>query len=161
LSVRRQSPKRHRSERDLVIDGAHIEPATRSRVRFPPQPFRVAKGRFDMQKAIPALAALVAAAMLVVPTVSQAAETNSVRVSYADLNLASDAGRHVFEGRIVTAARVVCEFEDSRDLALASATNACRSDAVERAQPAFEAAVASAVHPSVTVGAAAIVVSAR
>lgn len=114
-----------------------------------------------MQKAIPALAALAAAAMLVVPTVSQAAESNSVRVPYADLNLTSQVGRQVLEGRIVFAARVVCEIEDSRELALASATNLCRSEAIERARPAYEAAVANAVHPSVTVGSAAIVVSAR
>lgn len=114
-----------------------------------------------MQKAIPALAALAAAAMLVVPTVTQAANSNSVRVSYADLNLTSDAGRQVLQGRIAFAARVVCEFEDSRELALATATNLCRSDAVERAQPAYQAAVARAVHPTVTVGAASIIVSAR
>ena len=40
-----------------------------------------------MLKTLPALAALAAATALVVPTVSQAAEQNSVRVSYADLNL--------------------------------------------------------------------------
>jgi UrcA family protein len=114
-----------------------------------------------MERAIPAFAALVAAAMLVVPTVSQAAESNSVRVSYADLNLGSQGGRQVLQGRIAFAARFVCEIEDSRELALATATNLCRSDAVQRAQPAYAAAVASAVHPSVTVGAASIVVSAR
>ena len=114
-----------------------------------------------MQKAIPALAALAAAAMLVVPTVSQAAGSTSVRVSYADLNLASQGGRQVLHGRIVFAARVVCQIEDSRELALATATNLCRSDAVERAQPAYQAAIAAAVHPSVTVGSAAIVVTAQ
>lgn len=44
-----------------------------------------------MLKAIPAFAALLTASVLVVPTVSQAAESNSVRVSYADLNPASGA----------------------------------------------------------------------
>ena len=41
-----------------------------------------------MFKTIPAIGAVAIAAMLVVPTVSQATETNSVRVSYGDLNLA-------------------------------------------------------------------------
>jgi UrcA family protein len=114
-----------------------------------------------MLKTIPALAAIAVAMLLVTPTVSQAAETNSVRVSYADLNLASGVGQHTLQGRIAFAARTVCEIEDSRELALASATNLCRSDAIARAQPAFEAAVAQARKPSVTVlGSAAIMVSA-
>ena len=46
-----------------------------------------------MFKTIPALAALAISTALVVPTVSQAAERNSVRVSYADLNLRTDFGR--------------------------------------------------------------------
>ena len=116
-----------------------------------------------MLKAIPAFAAVVVAATFVTPTVSQATETNSVRVSYADLNLASDIGQHSLLRRINYAARVVCVIEDSRQLELASATNVCRSDAVESARPAYEAAVAAATrHPSVTVGeAAALIVTAR
>jgi UrcA family protein len=107
-----------------------------------------------MLKAIPACAALIVAAALVVPTVSRATETNSVRVSYADLNLASGAGQQSLQGRITYAARLVCEIEDSRQLDLAAATNFCRSDAVARARPAYEAAIAAARHPTVTVGAA-------
>ena len=108
-----------------------------------------------------AVAALVVAGAFVVPTVSQASQSNSVRVSYADLNLASELGQHALRGRIAFAARVVCEFEDSRQLDVAKATNLCRGDAVQRAQPAFEAAVAAAQHPSVKVlDAAALVISA-
>ena len=115
-----------------------------------------------MFKTIPAIAALVIAAMLVVPTVSQAAETNSVRVSYADLNLASAPGEHALRGRIAFAARVVCEFEDSRQLDVAKATNFCRGDAINRAEPQLEAAIAASHRPSVTVGgAAALIISAR
>ncbi|HET8750185.1 MAG TPA: UrcA family protein [Sphingomicrobium sp.] len=113
-----------------------------------------------MLKTLPALAAVMVAAALVVPTVSLAAESNSVRVSYADLNLVSPAGRYTLQQRIVYAARVVCVIEDSRELALRTETNACRSDAVARAQPAYEAAISSALRPSVTVGAA-LIVSAR
>jgi len=115
-----------------------------------------------MLKTIPALAALAVAGALVVPTVSQAAESNSVRVSYADLNLASQRGQHLLSSRITHAAQTVCEIEDSREPALAQATNACRTDAVERARPAYEAAVASARGGTVTVlDAAALIVSAR
>ena len=115
-----------------------------------------------MLRAIPAFAAVVAAAALVVPTVSQAAESNSVRVSYADLNLASDAGANALQRRIGFAARVVCEIEDSRQMQLATATNLCRSDAIANVRPAYEAAIASARHGTVTVGeAAALIITAR
>jgi UrcA family protein len=115
-----------------------------------------------MLKAIPALAALAVASVLVTPTVSQAAESDGFRVSYADLDLASDAGQYLLQRRIAHGARVVCVIEDSRELALATETNLCRSDAIARAQPAYEAAVASARQGIVTVGAAAaLVVSAQ
>lgn len=113
-----------------------------------------------MLKAIPVAAALAAATALVVPTVSRANETNSVRVSYADLNLASSAGQQSLERRIDFAARVVCELEDSRQLPLAMAAKSCRSDAISGAQPAFMSAVASARHGVVIVGeGAALIVS--
>jgi UrcA family protein len=115
-----------------------------------------------MLKTITAVAALAIASAFVVPTVSQAGETNSARVSYADLNLASGVGQKTLERRIVGAARVVCAIEDSRELALASATNACRGDAIAGAQPAFNEAVAAARRGSVTVlESAALIVTAR
>jgi UrcA family protein len=114
-----------------------------------------------MSKALPMIASLVVAAALVLPTVSQATESDSVRVSYADLNLGSDAGAHALRGRIAYAARIVCDREDSRAVALAVPTGRCRSKAVDGAEPAFEAAVAAARHGTVTVlESAAIVVSA-
>lgn len=111
-----------------------------------------------MLKTIPVVAAVLAASALVVPTVSQAAGSNSVRVSYADLNLASDSGANILERRITFAARVVCEFEDSRQFSIATATNVCRNDAIEGARPAYEAAVAAARHGTVTVGASAALI---
>jgi UrcA family protein len=99
-----------------------------------------------MLKTLSALAALAVASALVAPTVSQAEEPNSVRVSFADLNLASDLGQHTLQRRITGAARSVCVIEDSRELALARATNACRRNAAASARPAYEAAVASATH---------------
>jgi len=115
-----------------------------------------------MSRAMPIVAALAVAAALVVPTVSQAAESSSVRVSFADLNLASDSGAQALHSRIVRAARIVCDREDSRVLALATPTGKCRNQAVEGAKPAYEAAVAAARHGTVTVlETAAIVVSAN
>jgi UrcA family protein len=114
-----------------------------------------------MLKPLLALAALATASALLVPTASQAATANSYRVSYADLNLASDNGRQTLERRIAFGARVVCEIEDSRELALAAATNACRSDASQGAQPAFEAAVAAARRGTVELGASVLIISAR
>ena len=112
-----------------------------------------------MLKAIPAAAALATAAALLVPTVSRADDNNSVRVSYSDLNLASLTGQHTLRGRIVEA-RSVCAIEDSRELALASATKRCRNGAIESAQSGYEAAIASARHGTVVVGeAAALIVS--
>jgi UrcA family protein len=85
-----------------------------------------------------------------------------MRVSYADLNLASNAGQHALRGRIGQAAVIVCEMEDSRQLAVASATNLCRTGAIRNAEPAYEAAVAAARHGTVTVlEGAALVVSAH
>ena len=115
-----------------------------------------------MLKPTLALAAVLVATTLVTPTVSQAAESNSVRITYADLNLASKVGQHRLQARIADGARIVCEIEDSKQMDLAAATNACRSDAIEGARPAYEAAVAASLHPSVDVlGAASIVVTGR
>lgn len=111
-----------------------------------------------MLKPVLAAAAVLAASVLVAPTVSQAATTNSVRVSYADLNLGSDHGQQTLQRRIAFGARVVCEIEDSRELALAVATNLCRGDAIESARPQYEAAVAAARHGTVEVGASAALI---
>lgn len=113
-----------------------------------------------MLKPALAVAAILVASALVAPTVSQAATTNSVRVSFADLNLATNAGRHSLQARIAHGATIVCEIEDSRDLALAAATNACRGGAVEDARPAYEAAVAAARHGTVEVLDSALIVTA-
>ncbi len=115
-----------------------------------------------MLKTLSAVAALGAASVLVVPTVSQADEVNSVRVSYADLDLASGVGQHTLQRRIEGAAREVCVIEDRKDLEIAMATRECRSGAIAGAEPAYEAAVAAARRGTVTViGAAALIVAPR
>jgi UrcA family protein len=115
-----------------------------------------------MLKTITAFAAVIVATTLVFPTVGQAAEPNSVRVTYADLNLASESGQYALQHRIVRAARIVCVYDDGRDVDLTIETNACRSDAIARTQPAYAAAVNSARKASVTVlDAASLIVTAR
>jgi UrcA family protein len=115
-----------------------------------------------MLKALPALAALATAAELLVPTVSHAAEVPSVRVSYADLNLATDFGQDKLQRRIAFAAGQVCGTSDPRDLIFARAVTYCRTETTADVQPAFEAAVAAQRHGTVTVGAAtALIVTAR
>jgi len=104
-----------------------------------------------MLKTFPALAALAVATTLVVPTVSQAAEQTSVRVSYADLNLATDLGQHKLQRRILFAAELVCDKADRMDLIFARAVAECQNAAISDAQPAVAAAVAAARRPSVTV----------
>jgi UrcA family protein len=115
-----------------------------------------------MLKTIPALAAIAVASVLVVPTVSQAAETNSVRVSYADLNLATNLGQTKLQRRISFAAELVCDTADARDLNFTRAVGECRNAAVADAQPAFEAAIGKARRGTVEVlDAAALIVTAR
>ena len=104
-----------------------------------------------MLKTVPALAALVVASALVVPTVSLAQDTNSVRVSYADLNLTTNFGQNKLQRRISYAAEFVCDKADSFDLNYTRAVTDCRVSAISGAQPAFAAAINAARHPSVTV----------
>jgi UrcA family protein len=57
----------------------------------------------------------------------------SVRVSYHDLNLATDRGTAELYGRIVSAAHKVCQVSDIRNLAEVAAASACREQAIARA----------------------------
>lgn len=115
-----------------------------------------------MLKMLPALAAMAAASIVVAPTITHAADTQSVRVSYADLNLISTFDQAKLQNRIHFAAEIVCGPADHRDVAFANAVGRCRTATVADAQPAFEAAVAASRHPSVTVlEATALVVTAH
>jgi len=115
-----------------------------------------------MFKTFPALAALAVASALLVPTVSQAEDQTSVRVTYADLDLAKSIGQQRLQHRIAFAAERVCGVADARDLNYTRAVGDCRSETVAVAQPAFQMAVARALHPSVTVlEAASLVVTAH
>nr|NUR37290.1 UrcA family protein [Sphingomonas sp.] len=115
-----------------------------------------------MLKTLPALAALAAAGALLTPTISQAADTDSVRVSYADLNLASDSGQSALQGRIAVAAETVCGPADHRDVPFTQRVRECRSGTIADAQPAYQAAINAARHGTVEVlSGAALVITAH
>ena len=115
-----------------------------------------------MLKTIPALAALGVSAALLIPTVSHAQESASARVSYADLDLASDVGQKALVHRMSFTAGQLCGVGKWKKLELVAAAGACKQDALSNAQPAYEAAVASARHGTVIVGgAASLIITAR
>ena len=115
-----------------------------------------------MSKMYPAVAALVAAGALVLPTVSRAADISTARVSYADLDLASKVGQQSLTSRIEFAANSLCGVGKWKGLALVDAANDCSNDAVASTMPQYEAAVAAARRGSVTVlDGAALIVTAR
>lgn len=115
-----------------------------------------------MLKTLPALAALAITSALVVPTVSQAAERTSVRVSYADLNLTTDFGQGKLQRRVAFAARQVCDTAAPLDMKFEREVAGCRSGAIAAAQPAIQAAIGKARHPSVEVlDTAALIVTSR
>ena len=128
-----------------------------------PQLPRVAdKGSNVMFKAIPAAAALAVAAALVVPTVSHAQDTQSMVVSYADLNLTSAIGQDRLQRRVGLAASYVCGQARYARFHLGPRILLCRNGAIDGAQPAVLAAINNARHPSVEVlQATALVVTAK
>lgn len=83
-----------------------------------------------MNKPILALAAL-ASALVSAPAF---ADTSSVQVRTADLNLASGAGRTTLARRISLAAKQVCIDDGNRDLATMIDGYKCYRDAVRAAQ---------------------------
>ena len=58
----------------------------------------------------------------------------TVRVSYADLNLASAAGRARLERRVAGAARSICGNYATNDLRMFALVSECRADAIASAR---------------------------
>lgn len=75
-----------------------------------------------------------------------AAGTQTVRVSYADLNLATDAGSRALYQRITAAAHKVCAVSDIRDLAGLAADQSCERAAVTQAVNAVHSARLAALN---------------
>jgi UrcA family protein len=93
--------------------------------------------------------ALLAAAFVTTPASAQTAAPSGVHVvSYADLNLASDAGRRQLDRRIGAAVRDACGAASDADLHGKNAVARCRSEAWGQAQAQRAVALASARLPS-------------
>ena len=85
------------------------------------------------------VAGLVNVGVAAVPAVAQAPQ--GVAVSYADLNLASTAGRHILDRRIANAAEQLCGRFSPVDLYFAAAVQACRAETIASTQSQRNAAV--------------------
>ena len=71
------------------------------------------------------LIAIAAAATFSPSSALAQADAPTVRVSYADLNLSTPAGRERFERRLAAAVQRVCPFVYARDLAAQQAARSC------------------------------------
>jgi UrcA family protein len=105
-----------------------------------------------MLKPVSAIAAVMLASALVLPTVSHAEEARSATIAFGDLNLSDPEARATLTSRIAGAAGQVCETGASqRELELFQFTHSCRAGAIASAQPAYAAAIAAARRGTVTV----------
>lgn len=75
------------------------------------------------------------------PTHAVAQERQSAKVSYADLDLTTHAGRNRLNQRITSAVGRVCNDGNDRDLAIIMAIRACRREASANAQVQVLAAI--------------------
>jgi len=92
------------------------------------------------------------------PIIIQDAMPPAVHVSYADLNLHSDAGRRTLQSRVRGAANSLCLENGNPDLLRWTLEKDCYRDAIAGAQPQIDAAVRSL---AIVAAAATITVSAR
>ena len=95
---------------------------------------------------------VIAASVLAFAAPAAAAEEVTVVVSFADLNLASPAGRETLEGRIAAAVTHVCGKPAPGSPQSFKVVKDCRSDAMEDAMKQLEAKIAGL--PPVAVAAA-------
>lgn len=85
-------------------------------------------------KTITTLAAALVATLAATPALAQdAAPSRSVAVGYADLDLASEAGRRSFDNRLRQAVREVCGSASSADLHGQNRVDDCREELTARA----------------------------
>lgn len=90
-------------------------------------------------RSIALVAAATVAGSLAMPCSAQSADVHvtsgaTARISYADLNLANEAGRARLERRIADAARTLCGSHAPMDLSRAGLTRACRTGAIASAR---------------------------
>jgi UrcA family protein len=94
-----------------------------------------------IRKIIFSVAAVAAASIAAVPASAQ--ETESARVYYGDLNLASEAGKATFDNRVRRAADRICGTPDARDLKMSALIAACKAEVIASAAPQRDALLAS------------------
>jgi UrcA family protein len=87
--------------------------------------------RTSVRYALACLAALAVSGAAVAATPTDSVP--SVRVSFSDLDMSTEAGANTLYRRITSAARQVCPNQDTRDLALTTAAEHCQAQAVARA----------------------------
>jgi len=94
-------------------------------------------------KTITTLAAAFVATLAAAPALAQDSNVRSVAVSYADLDLASEAGRATFDNRLRQAVRELCGTASSADLRGQNRVDACREELTESAAQQRDVALAS------------------
>jgi UrcA family protein len=72
----------------------------------------------------------------------------SKRVNFADLDISKPAGAHVLYGRIVAAARQVCELNQFQTLAAKRLMNNCIDHAIDKAVRDVDSPAVTALRPS-------------
>jgi UrcA family protein len=90
-----------------------------------------------------AVVAAFIAGTLLAPLPATAAGADAT-VSYADLNLASSAGKAALDRRVARAADRVCGVGDERFLRLQAIARRCAAEARDKARPAIETAYRAA-----------------
>jgi UrcA family protein len=94
-------------------------------------------------KTITTLAAAIVATFTAAPALAQdAPAVRSVAVSYADLDLGSEAGREAFDNRLRQAVRDVCGTASSADLRGQNRVDSCRDELTARAAQQRDVALA-------------------
>ena len=95
-------------------------------------------------KTITTLAAAMLATFTAAPALAQDAPSpRSVAVSFADLDLGSEAGRSTFDNRLRQAVRQDCGTASSADLRGQNQVDACREELTARAGQQRDVALAS------------------
>ena len=94
-------------------------------------------------KTITILAAALAASFTAAPAIAQnAPNVRSIAVSYADLDLGSEAGRETFDNRLRQAVRELCGHASSSDLRGQNRIDTCREQLSARAAQQRDIALA-------------------
>lgn len=78
------------------------------------------------------------------PQVAMAEESNTAHVSYAGLDLTTDAGQEELQNRIKRAANSVCSDNRTRGAAEASRRAACLKVGLQKSEQQFASAVSNA-----------------